>query len=52
VVFVLYELEELPMAEVAAGIGCPVQTAYSRLHAARKQVEAAVVRLRRREGRP
>src|SRR5438105_15938467 len=34
-VFVLYELEELAMAEVAEAIGCPLQTAYSRLHAAR-----------------
>ena len=40
-VFVLYELEELSMAEVAAAVGCPVQTAYSRLHAARKVVETA-----------
>jgi RNA polymerase sigma-70 factor (ECF subfamily) len=39
-VFVLYELEELPMADVAQAVGCPLQTAYSRLHAARKAVEA------------
>ena len=44
VVFVLYELEELPMIEVAAVVGCPLQTAYSRLHAARVAVEAAVRR--------
>jgi RNA polymerase sigma-70 factor, ECF subfamily len=43
-VFVLYELEELPMAEVADAIGCPLQTAYSRLHAARAEFEAAVKR--------
>jgi RNA polymerase sigma-70 factor, ECF subfamily len=35
-VFVLYELEELPMREVADVCGCPLQTAYSRLHAARR----------------
>ena len=35
-VFVLYELEELPMREVADACGCPLQTAYSRLHAARR----------------
>lgn len=35
-VFVLYELEELPMREVAEACGCPLQTAYSRLHAARR----------------
>jgi len=40
--FVLYEIEELTMAEVAAALGCPVQTAYSRLHAARKAVMAAL----------
>ena len=37
-VFVLYEIEELAMAEVAQAVGCPLQTAYSRLHAARKIV--------------
>ena len=41
-VFVLYEIEELPMNEVALAVGCPLQTAYSRLHAARsKMAEAA-----------
>lgn len=43
-VFVLYELEELPMAEVAEAVGCPLQTAYSRLHAARDAVETAMRR--------
>lgn len=43
-VFVLYELEELPMAEVAEAVGCPLQTAYSRLHAARSEFDAAVKR--------
>lgn len=37
-VVVLYELEELPMADVAEIVGCPLQTAYSRLHAARKEM--------------
>ncbi|MGH7436173.1 MAG: RNA polymerase sigma factor, partial [Polyangiaceae bacterium] len=32
-VFVLYEIEELPMKAVAQALGCPLQTAYSRLHA-------------------
>ena len=40
-IYVLYELEELSMHEVAEAVGCPLQTAYSRLHAARKQVQAA-----------
>lgn len=35
-VFVLYELEELPMKDVAEACGCPLQTAYSRLRAARR----------------
>ena len=37
-VFVLYEIEEMPMVEVARVVGCPLQTAYSRLHAARRTV--------------
>jgi len=41
-VFVLYEIEELPMNEVARAVGCPLQTAYSRLHAARRLVAAAM----------
>jgi RNA polymerase sigma-70 factor, ECF subfamily len=40
--FVLYEIEELTMAEVAAALECPLQTAYSRLHAARSKIQAAV----------
>lgn len=43
-VFVLYEIEELTMAEVAEVIGCPLQTAYSRLHAARDKVHGALRR--------
>ncbi|CAN5491056.1 RNA polymerase sigma factor [soil metagenome] len=43
-VFVLFELEEMPMNEVALAVECPLQTAYSRLAAARKQVDSAVRR--------
>jgi RNA polymerase sigma-70 factor (ECF subfamily) len=43
-VFVLYEMDELTMAEVAEIVGCPPQTAYSRLHAARKEIRAAFAR--------
>ncbi len=43
-VFVLYEIEQLPMNEVATALECPAQTAYSRLHAARRQVQASVRR--------
>jgi len=38
--FVLYEIEELPLREVAEALGCPLQTAYSRLQAARSLVRA------------
>jgi RNA polymerase sigma-70 factor, ECF subfamily len=44
-VFVLYEAEELSMEEVAAAVGCPLATAYSRLRSARKLVLAAAKRL-------
>ncbi len=45
-VFVLYEVEELTMPEVAEAVGCPLQTAYSRLHAARAKVGEAARRHR------
>ncbi len=38
-VIVLYEIEGLEMKEVAEVVGCPLQTAYSRLHAARRLLE-------------
>jgi RNA polymerase sigma-70 factor (ECF subfamily) len=37
-VFVLFELEAIPMHEVTVILDCPLQTAYSRLHAARRLV--------------
>jgi RNA polymerase sigma-70 factor (ECF subfamily) len=49
-VFILYELEEMPMADIAAALDCPTQTAYSRLRAAREEVQAAIGRWKRREG--
>ncbi len=45
-VFVLYEVEQLSMAEIAEIVGCPVQTAYARLYAARREVEATLKRAR------
>jgi len=45
-VFVLYEVEQLPMPEVARVLGCPVQTAYTRLHAARAELARTLKRLR------
>lgn len=38
-IFVLYELGELTMTEIADIVGCPLQTAYARLYAARKDME-------------
>lgn len=43
-VYILYEIERLPMAEVAVMAECPIQTAYSRLYAARREIGKAVVR--------
>jgi RNA polymerase sigma-70 factor (ECF subfamily) len=39
-VVVLYEIEGFSMKEVAEMLGCPLQTAYSRLHAARDRMVA------------
>jgi RNA polymerase sigma-70 factor, ECF subfamily len=41
-VFVMYEIEGLPCAEIAALLGVPTGTVYSRLHAARKRIEKLV----------
>jgi RNA polymerase sigma-70 factor (ECF subfamily) len=43
-VFVLFDIEGVPMDEVADIVGCPLQTAYSRLYAARRKVEATLAR--------
>lgn len=43
-VFVLYELENMTMAEVARALGVPENTALYRLYAARDAVRAALVR--------
>jgi RNA polymerase sigma-70 factor (ECF subfamily) len=39
-VFVLYELEGVPMTEIAEGLGCALFTAYGRLREARQQLRA------------
>lgn len=49
-VFVLYEIEELDMKEIAAVMGTPLQTAYSRLRAARQQLAQALAEDREGEG--
>lgn len=46
-VLVLYEIEGLTMREVAEVVGCPLQTAYSRLHAARDLLRQAWERSRK-----
>ena len=51
-VFVLYEIEELEMPQVARALGCALQTAYSRLYAARKLVTAEMTRLVHGDGVP
>jgi RNA polymerase sigma-70 factor (ECF subfamily) len=45
-VFVLFDIEGVPMDEVAEIVGCPLQTAYSRLYAARRKVESTLSRQR------
>lgn len=42
--YVLFEIEQLSMAEVADALGCPLQTAYKRYYAARDFVHARVRR--------
>ena len=43
-VFLLYELEEVPMEEIAALLEAPLMTCYSRLAAARRKVEIGLKR--------
>jgi RNA polymerase sigma-70 factor (ECF subfamily) len=51
-VLILYELDEVPMKEIAASLGIPLFTAYSRLRLARAELSAALVSLRAKEGGP
>jgi RNA polymerase sigma-70 factor, ECF subfamily len=51
-VFVLFEIEELAMSEIAIVLGCPLQTAYSRLYAARDEVQFALRRIAREGTKP
>ncbi len=44
-VFTLFEIEGFAMPEVAEAVGCNLSTAYSRLYAARREIEAKVARL-------
>jgi len=47
-VFILHELDECPMPEVAEALGIPLNTAYSRLRLARADLAVTVRRLRSR----
>jgi RNA polymerase sigma-70 factor (ECF subfamily) len=49
-VFVMFEIDEMPCEEIAAALGVPVGTVYSRLHAARKAFQKALSRSKAREG--
>jgi RNA polymerase sigma-70 factor, ECF subfamily len=49
-VFVLAELEELTVPEIADALGLNLNTAYARLRAARQKFEQALSRLRARAG--
>jgi RNA polymerase sigma-70 factor (ECF subfamily) len=51
-VLLLHDLQETPMAEVAAMLDVPLPTAYSRLRVAREELVAAARRLRRERGEP
>lgn len=48
-VFVMFEIEELPCTEIADMLGVPLNTVYSRLHAARKDFQAALARMHARD---
>jgi RNA polymerase sigma-70 factor (ECF subfamily) len=52
VILILHELEEQPVPEIARVLGVPVQTAYSRLRAARDELAEVVRRLCQRGGGP
>lgn len=45
-IFVMHELDESPMPEIAATLAIPLNTAYSRLRLARADVAAAIERFR------
>jgi RNA polymerase sigma-70 factor (ECF subfamily) len=45
-VLILYELDEVSMKDIAASLGIPLFTAYSRLRIAREELTAALARLR------
>jgi RNA polymerase sigma-70 factor (ECF subfamily) len=50
-VFVMHELDDVAIPEVAEGLGVPLNTAYSRLRVGRQEFAEAVEALRKEEGR-
>jgi RNA polymerase sigma-70 factor (ECF subfamily) len=52
VVFVLYELEEMPVPEIAGLLGLPLAMVGSRLHGAREEFDLSLRRLRARTQLP
>src|SRR5262249_46123913 len=51
-VFAMFEVGEMSCDEIAAVVGVPVGTVYSRLHAARKGLAKVLARWRARDARP
>lgn len=50
-VFILHDLDEVPIPDVARVLELPLNTAYSRLRLAREEFRAAIERLRLKSGR-
>jgi RNA polymerase sigma-70 factor (ECF subfamily) len=50
-VFVMFEMEQMTCEEIAAAVGVPVGTVWSRLHLARKQFKDACARQEKREAK-
>jgi len=44
-VFVLFEVEGLPIEEISEVVGCPTNTAWSRLHHARREIAKMATRV-------
>jgi RNA polymerase sigma-70 factor (ECF subfamily) len=51
-VFVMHDIDEIAAPEIAAGLGVPLNTVYSRLRLARADVAVSIRRLRGQEPRP
>ncbi|HVH46171.1 MAG TPA: sigma factor-like helix-turn-helix DNA-binding protein [Labilithrix sp.] len=51
-VFVMSEIDDVPMLDIATAMGIPLNTAYSRLRLAREEFSSAVRRLQAREAMP